>query len=164
MSSKDLPSIFWYFATGWMLKKPKGPPFTFFGTMRLWKILIFRFFFENFLMSPKGRSFNFLIFCNKLDFQKAQRLPPFTILKTFRFLSLGYSANFRRSVLLAHRNPCFSRMPVLNKVELTELEEQRIQLEPTTHPPSLMKCLVPVPPKLNRQNNRTLPRSPVYLH
>ena len=29
-------------------KKPKGPPFTFFGSMRLLKILIFRFFLENF--------------------------------------------------------------------------------------------------------------------
>ena len=39
-------------------------------------------------MSPN--SFIFLIFCNKLDFQKAQRVPPSTILKTLRFLSLGY--------------------------------------------------------------------------
>ena len=51
-------------------------PFTFFGTMRLLKNLIFRFL-ENFLkffeifQSPKGRYFIFLIFCNKLDFQKA---------------------------------------------------------------------------------------------
>ena len=51
-------------------------------------------------MSPKGRSFIFLIFCNKLDFQKAQRVPPSTILKTSRFLSLGYGADFRRSRLV----------------------------------------------------------------
>ena len=51
-------------------------------------------------MSPKGRSFIFLIFCNKLDFQKAQRVPPSTILKTLRFLSLGYGADFRRSRLV----------------------------------------------------------------
>ena len=51
-------------------------------------------------MFPKGRSFIFLIFCNKLDFQKAQRVPPSTILKTLRFLSLGYGADFRRSRLV----------------------------------------------------------------
>ena len=73
--------------------------------MRLLKILIFSFllenfkFFRNFSMSPKGRSFIFLIFCNKLDFQKAQRIPS-TILKTLRFLSLGYGADFRRSRLV----------------------------------------------------------------
>ena len=48
-------------------------------------------------MSSKGPSFNFLILCNKLDFQKAQRVPFFTISKTLRLLSLTYSANFRRS-------------------------------------------------------------------
>ena len=35
----------------------------------------------------------FLILCNKLDFQKVERVPPFTILKTLRFLSLRYSAD-----------------------------------------------------------------------
>ena len=103
-SSKDPPSIFWCFAPEWMLKKPKEPPFTFFGTMRLLKILIFHFWkilnFRNFSMSPKGRSFIFLIFCNKLDFQKAQRVTPSTILKTLRFLSLGYGADFGRSRLV----------------------------------------------------------------
>ena len=51
-------------------------------------------------MSPKGRSFIFLIFCNKLYFQKAQRVLPSTILKTLRFLSFGYGADFRRSRLV----------------------------------------------------------------
>ena len=89
-----------------MLKKPKGPPFTLFGTMRLLKILIFRFFlenlkiFRNFSMSPKGRSFIFLIFCNKLDFQNAQRAPLLQFKKKLRFLSLGYGADFRRSRLV----------------------------------------------------------------
>ena len=48
----------------------------------------------------KGSLFNFLIFCNKLDFQKAERVPPFTILKPSPFLSLRYSADFRRSRLV----------------------------------------------------------------
>ena len=40
----------------------------FFGTVRL--------FFRIFLL-PKGPPFNFLIFCSKLKFQKARRVPPF---------------------------------------------------------------------------------------
>ena len=52
-------------------------------------------------MSPKGRSFIFFdILEKKLDFQKAQRVPPSTILKTLRFLSLRYGADFRRSRLV----------------------------------------------------------------
>ena len=51
-------------------------------------------------MSPKGRSSIFLIFCNKLDFQKAQRVLLSTILQTLHFLSLGYGADFRRSRLV----------------------------------------------------------------
>ena len=87
-----------------MLKKPKGPPFTFFGTMRLLTILLFRFL-EIFKKFSKffnvSELFIFLIFCNKLDFQKAQRVHPSTISKTLRFLSLGYGADFRRSRLVS---------------------------------------------------------------
>ena len=36
----------------------------------------------------------------KLDFQKVQRVRPFTVLENFRFLSLRYSAYFRRSRLV----------------------------------------------------------------
>ena len=53
-------------------------------------------------MTPKGPPSFFLIFCNKLDFQKVERVPPCTILKTLRFLSLRYSADFRRSRLVFH--------------------------------------------------------------
>ena len=54
-------------------------------------------FFRIFLMTSKGPPFKFfLIFCNKLDFQKLETFPLFTILKTLRFLSLRYSADFRR--------------------------------------------------------------------
>ena len=34
-------------------------------------------FFSNFLLSPNGPPSSFLIFCSKLKFQKAQRVPPF---------------------------------------------------------------------------------------
>ena len=96
--------FFWCFAPECMLKKPKGPPFTFFGTMRLLKILIFRFFwkifknFRNFPMSPKGRSI-FLYFATNWLFKKPKE-PPSTILTTLRCLSLGYGAVFRRSRLV----------------------------------------------------------------
>ena len=54
-------------------------------------------------MSPKGPvpPSIFKIFCNKFDFQEAQRVPPFTILKTLHFLSLRYSADFSRSCLVS---------------------------------------------------------------
>ena len=55
----------------------------------------FLFFFRNFSMSLSLLHF-FLIFCNKLDFQKAQKVSPSTILRTLRFSSLGYGADFRR--------------------------------------------------------------------
>ena len=54
---------------------------TFFGTVTQFKNKIFDFFFEIFLKSPKGPPPFFFIFCNKLEFQKVERVPPFTILK-----------------------------------------------------------------------------------
>ena len=50
--------------------------------------------------SPTITVANFFDICNKLDFQKAQRVPTFTILKILRFLSLGYSADLHVPVLL----------------------------------------------------------------
>ena len=52
-------------------------------------------------MSPKGPPSIFLMFCNKLDFQKVERVPPYTIFKTLRFLILRYSVDFRRSRLVS---------------------------------------------------------------
>ena len=75
-------------------KIPKGPLFTFFGTVTLFKNLIN--FFWNRLKFSKGSPVNFFIFCNQLEFHKAQRVPPFTI------LSLRYSADFGRSRLVYH--------------------------------------------------------------
>ena len=66
-------------------KCPKGPPSLVFGTVRLFQKSHFSFFrkffqknFRIFLLSPSI----FLIFCNRLDFQKAERVPPSTSLKT----------------------------------------------------------------------------------
>ena len=73
------------------MKAHRVSPFEFFGTMRL---------FQNSKVSPKGSHFIFKIFCNNLDFQKAERVLPFTILQTLRFLNLRYSADFRRSRLV----------------------------------------------------------------
>ena len=86
------------------------PPFKFFGRMRLFQNSYFLFFFENFLKNfsnfskclRRVPSF-FSIFCNKLDFQKAERGPLFTILKPLGFLSLRYSANFGRFRLVSYQ-------------------------------------------------------------
>ena len=105
-------------------KSQKVPPFTFFGTVTLFKNHILKFlgnFFKSFKgppfnffhilqptgvsQSPKGPPFYifrhcdtvqfiFFIFCHQLEFHKTQRVPPFTI------LSLRYSADFGRSRLV----------------------------------------------------------------
>ena len=56
-------------------KIAKGPPFTFFGTVTLFKNLILKNFLGIFFISPKGPPFNFLIFRNQLEFHKARRVP-----------------------------------------------------------------------------------------
>ena len=92
--------FFLVFAPEWILKKPEGPPFTFFGTMRLLKILIFR------KLKKKSKLFNvsevlhFFDILQQTGFSKSQRVPLATILKALRFLSLGYGADFRRSRLV----------------------------------------------------------------
>ena len=50
--------------------------------MRLFQNSLFSFFFGISFVSKRS-PFNFLIVCNKLDSQKAQRVPRFEILKTF---------------------------------------------------------------------------------
>ena len=89
-----------------MLKKPKGSFFYIFRHYEIVKNSHLSFFWK---IKKNSKFFNvsegsllrfFLIFCNKLDFQKAQRVPPSTILRTLRFLSLGYGADFRRSRLV----------------------------------------------------------------
>ena len=81
----------------------KGPPFIHsifnvrYKTRRYYRVPPLFFsalcdFFSNFL-SPKGPLSSFLRFCS--------RVPPFTILKTWRFLSFRYSADFIRSLLVS---------------------------------------------------------------
>ena len=77
--------VFWYFAANWSSKKPKGSPLSSFSALWDFQNSHFSFFrkffqknFRIFLLSPSI----FLIFCNRLDFQKAERVPPFRSLKT----------------------------------------------------------------------------------
>ena len=65
-------------------KSPKGPPSLVFGTVRLFQNSHFSFFRKFFQKNFRifFVSNFFLIFCNRLDFQKAERVPPFTSLKT----------------------------------------------------------------------------------
>ena len=53
-------------------KIAKGPPFTFFGTVTLFKNLI-----KNFFMSPKGPPFNFLNFLQPAGVSQSPKGPPF---------------------------------------------------------------------------------------
>ena len=54
---------------------PKHKFLTFFGTMRLFGFV--RLFFRNFSNVPKESSFQFLIFCNRKNVKKSQRVPLF---------------------------------------------------------------------------------------
>ena len=64
-------------------KSPKGPRFLVFRHCETFKILIFRFFeflkkfFKFFFCHQTVPPSSFLIFCSKLKFQKAQRVPSF---------------------------------------------------------------------------------------
>ena len=71
------------------------PPFEFFSALCD--------FFSKFFCRQRVPLQVFLIFCSKLKFQKAQRVSPSTILKTLHFLSLRYSADFRRSRLVSFK-------------------------------------------------------------
>ena len=81
-------------------------PFKYFGTMRLFKIFNFRFFLQkkikkNSIFFVSERSlFKFFDILQKTGFSKTPKGPPFTGLKTLRFLSLRYSDDFRRSRLV----------------------------------------------------------------
>ena len=67
------------------LKISKDSASTFFGTVTLFKNLIFWFFFENFLMSPKCPPSIFSKFWIKLEFQEAQRVLLLQFLKNALF-------------------------------------------------------------------------------
>ena len=65
------------------------PSFSFFGTLRLLKILIFCFFFRKVFKVSKGSPFNFLKFCNRKNERKSQRIPPFTFFGIVRFFKMN---------------------------------------------------------------------------
>ena len=92
-------------------------PFKYFGTETV-QNSYFSFFFRNFLnflksknkirkfFVSKGSPLQFgLISCNKLDFQKGRRSPPFTVLKILRFLSLRCSADLRLDIPVMFLSP-----------------------------------------------------------
>ena len=56
-------------------KSQRVPSFRFFSTMRLLKILIFLFFFENFSKTRMCSPSIFLKFCNRMVVKKSQRAP-----------------------------------------------------------------------------------------
>ena len=81
-------------------QNPKESPFYIFRHCDTSKVSFFDFFskfFQSLQMVPTSI---FFLFSDKLDFQKAQLVLPSTVLKTSRFLSLRYSANFRHSLLV----------------------------------------------------------------
>ena len=78
-------------------KFQRVPPFTFFGTVTLFKNHILKFFWAIFLSPQRVPPSIFFIFCHQLEFNKTQRVPPFTI------LSLRYSADFGRSRLVSSK-------------------------------------------------------------
>ena len=87
--------LFRYFATQWMSKIAKGPPFTFFGTVILFKNLIFIKFFGKFFHVPKGSPPQFFFhFLQPAGVSQSPKGPPFSI------LSLRYGADFGRSRLV----------------------------------------------------------------
>ena len=75
--------VFWYFAANWSFKKPKGSPLSSFSA--LWDFqnshfsffwIFFKKFSKFFFCRQTVPPSSFLIFCSKLKFQKAQRVPP----------------------------------------------------------------------------------------
>ena len=82
MSAKGPPfsSLFDILQQSECLKSQRVPFLRIFSTMRLFKILIFVFFFENFsLKTPKSPPSIFLKSCNRMDVKKSQRVPSFTV-------------------------------------------------------------------------------------
>ena len=57
--------------------RPKSPPFQFFSALR---DIFFGIFFSKFF-SPKGPPCIFLMFCDRMDVEKPQRVPPFSFFR-----------------------------------------------------------------------------------
>ena len=87
-------------------KSPKGLPFHVFRHYETVQNSHFRFFFSkiNEFFVSKGSPFNLFDILQQTGFSKSPKGPPFTGLKTLRFLSLRYSTDFRRSRLVRFEN------------------------------------------------------------
>ena len=108
-------------------KFQRVPPFTFFGTVTLFKNHILKFFLGNFFQSLKGPPFNFFHILQPAGVSQSPKGPPFYIFRhcdtvqfiffhnchqlefhktqrvpPFTILSLRYSADFGRSRLVMH--------------------------------------------------------------
>ena len=75
-------------------KTAKGPPFTFFSTVTLFKNLIMKNFLGNFFMSPKAPLQFFFHFLQPAGVSQSPKGPPFSI------LSLRYGTDFGRFQLV----------------------------------------------------------------
>ena len=82
MSAKGHPSFFWTFPNKMVSEKfQRVPPLRFFGTIKLFKILAFRFFLRKSFNFSQGFLFIFLIFCGRMDVEKIKGpLPQFLVL------------------------------------------------------------------------------------
>ena len=88
-------------------KSPKGSPSSFRHCETVSKFSFFVFFSKNFLkkifrkfLSPKSPPFIFFDILQQTGFSKFRKSPPLTNFKNCGFLSLRYSADFRRSRLV----------------------------------------------------------------
>ena len=79
-------------------KSPKGLPFKFFGTMRRFQNS--HFSFSKIFYSLQRVPLHFFDILQQTGLSKSPKGPSFYNLKTLRFLSLRYSADFRRSRLV----------------------------------------------------------------
>ena len=78
IAPKGPPSFVSIFCNTMDVKKlQRVPPFTFFGTVTLFKNLIKKFSWEIFSCPQRVPLQFFFIFCNQLEFHKARRVPPF---------------------------------------------------------------------------------------
>ena len=91
IAPKGPPSFVSTFCNTMDVKKSQRVPLLHFSALLHFKNLIFKIFLGK---SPQRAPLHFFIFCNQLEFHKAQRVSPFTI------LSLRYSADFGRSRLV----------------------------------------------------------------
>ena len=98
-------------------KSPKGPPFLVFRHYETVSKISF-FVFENFskkflyfLNVSKGSLLNFFDILQQTGFSKSRKGPPLTnFKKNCAFLSIRYSADFRRSRLVKTKQLCFKHV------------------------------------------------------